>query len=217
MFFVHFLVADKEQDITMLRRPLVRSAQTSVGRCLHASLTASPTPGGLKLVTSFTGASYGIADPVALKSVIDAALSRDSFLRDKELGEASIEELKKQLAPLEALEAEIDRRATAHSTRVITCIGAALAVQFAVLFNWVFVVFDWNLVEPVTYFLGYTVIWWSLVFYKRTGRDFSYEGIIEELKERKQAKLQKSLKLDANKLEELRSEIVTLEQKLRKL
>jgi calcium uniporter protein, mitochondrial len=168
-------------------------------------------------VTSFSGARYGIADPIALKSVIDAALSRDGYQQDKEQGIASIAELKKQLAPLEALESEIERRATAHSARVVTFIGGALVVQFAVLFNWVFVAFDWNLVEPVTYFLGYTVVWWSLVFYKRTGREFSYEGIIEELKARKQRKLQKSLKLDVSKLEELRSEIATLEGKLRNL
>lgn len=198
----------------MLRRPLVLGGLRAGLRSMHAALTPVPTADGLKIVTSLSGASYGICDPAALQKVLDDVLSRDAFLRDVETAQGAIASMKKELEPLEALEGDIERRCSAHASRVLSCIGAAMAVQFAVLFNWVFFVFDWNLVEPVTYFLGYTVIWWSLMFYNRTGKDFSYEGILDELKSRKHAKLCKSMGLNASKLTELRSEIEVLEKKL---
>lgn len=201
----------------MLRRPLTRSALILYGRSLHASLTAVPKPGGQRLMTSLKGATYGVGDINELQKVVDQALSRESIARERESLLAVLAQLKKELEPLEAMEADIERRATAHAARVVTCIGGALAVQFAVLFNWVFVVFDWNLVEPVTYFLGYTVIWWSLVFYNKTGRDFSYEGIIEELKERKRSKLLLQEHIKDFKLTEIRYCISTIEAKLRTL
>lgn len=55
-----------------------------------------------------------------------------------------------------------------------------LIVQFIVLFRWVFVVFDWNLVEPMTYFIAYTAVWVGLVFHCYSVRGLSLETLLAE-------------------------------------
>lgn len=46
--------------------------------------------------------------------------------------------------------------------------------QTALLFYWVYVRFDWNLVEPITYLLGYTCVWISLVSFFFTRTEFGF-------------------------------------------
>jgi len=84
--------------------------------------------------------------------------------------------------------------------------------QFCILFQWVFVTFDWNLVEPVTYFLGYTWVWLGLVFFKLTGRDFCYESIRAELEGRLYRRLAMHNNLDVAKCEALQAEIARLKR-----
>lgn len=89
-----------------------------------------------------------------------------------------------------------ERRAMAiaerHPFRVLWGVFAGLMTQNAILFYWVFFAFDWNLVEPCTYFFGYTsATWLALMFYKYTGREFTYDATVEELAKRKFNKLAK--------------------------
>lgn len=89
-----------------------------------------------------------------------------------------------------AWEAKALKMAERHPFRVLSGVFCGLFAQNAILMYWVFSAFDWNLVEPCTYFFGYTSItWFALVFYKYTGREFTYDAMIDEMRKRKMNKL----------------------------
>lgn len=77
-----------------------------------------------------------------------------------------VRETDAELAPLLAKKAAIDAYAHRRYYPLLkyACL-ALLAAQFGVYFNWIFFVFDWNLIEPTTYFIGYTGVFCSLVYH----------------------------------------------------
>lgn len=85
--------------------------------------------------------------------------------------QAILRQLKTAQPAIDDAERRSDRLVTLASVAVFS----VLLAQFVVLFNWVFVVFDWNLVEPMTYFLGYTPVWMGVVMYYATGQEFTYD------------------------------------------
>lgn len=72
-----------------------------------------------------------------------------------------------------------DRLGNTFAKRVEWAMFGGLCVQFGVLFQWVFFMFDWNLVEPMTYFLAYSNIWFGIMFYATTGCEFNYDATRE--------------------------------------
>lgn len=199
------------------------AATTGKRAQLHASLSTavstnksnSSDPHHPVLLTSPNHtAQYTILDPAAFTVAVQKALS--SAARDSRR-----EELQVQLDAVNTKLEEVQRGVVApsdrHAARMLQLIGLGLVVQFAVLFNWVFFVFDWNLVEPVTYFLGYTAIWWSMIFHRATaGKEFNYENLAEELAERRRRKAY-ARRGDGATLDALTLEQETLSNVIRRL
>lgn len=188
---------------------------------LHSSLTPAaavnlPSASPL-IVTGFAGPRFTVQNEKLFDEVIEKCIGASSIAAEREALQKRREECERELAALERCHEAIELQCKTYANRAMMITFAALAAQFGVLFNWVFFVFDWNLVEPCTYFFGYTVIWWSLVFYKRTGKDFSYDSIIELLEERKRSKLVKKTSFDEEKFKRLQGELDSIRSALRDL
>jgi hypothetical protein len=138
---------------------------------------------------------------------VTAQLSKPRLLEEQANLEQRVALLREACAPIDQKIEAADRRAL--SLVRATALGTLgfLTAQFAVLFNWVFFVFDWNLVEPVTYFLGYTCTWFGVVFYAKTGIEWSYDStrdfMQKQQRERILAKQNVDLKAHSTRLAEL--------------
>ena len=139
-----------------------------------------------------------IKDLPLCQTIIDKCLSAEGIQKSHRLLVNLLEQKKAELEKMKTTKAALDAQADRHPVVVSWGIFAFLVTQFCVLFKWVFFDFDWNLVEPVTYFLGYTCVWGAIVFYNRTGKDFTYDIIWQDLADNKRRKLyaQNSFKLE---------------------
>ena len=176
----------------------------------------------------FTSATTMEVETAALQSALDdvfGATTQDfqSVVgRKKQLLQTQLDDLTATGGELKVLTGKFDEMNAAaanHAHRVMVGTFLLLVAQNAVLFQWVFVTFDWNLVEPMTYFLGYSAnTWLAMVFFKSTGRDFSYDGIVSELRQRKLDKLiQADSAFSMDRLTELQEQEAALRTSIRQL
>jgi hypothetical protein len=86
---------------------------------------------------------------------------------------------------LKSQKAELDAAAAKYPDRHAWGIFAYLVAQNAVLFQWTFYQFDWNLVEPITYLLGYSVTWLCTLVYFAFGKEFTYDALRDHLTARR--------------------------------
>jgi hypothetical protein len=102
------------------------------------------------------------------------------------------------------------RAAASRRTKLLgLAVGVYLLAQFVVCFNWVFFIFDWNLVEPVTYFIGFSCAWLSIAFYTLTGREWTYAATFEVMERRR---LLGATKAAATKTYAMRDLVVALHE-----
>lgn len=200
------------------------------------STAAKTTPAGMvplsvgfqRGATPFTSATTMDVEAAALQSALDDVFggSTQEFQsvvgRKKQVLQSQLDELTAAGSELQVLVGKLEGMNTVaanHAHRVMMGTFLFLVAQNAVLFQWVFVTFDWNLVEPMTYFLGYSAnTWLAMVFFKSTGRDFSHDGIVSELKQRKLDKLiQADAAFSMDRLTELHEQEAALRTSIRQL
>ncbi|SYZ63863.1 Protein_of_uncharacterised_function (plasmid) [Leishmania braziliensis MHOM/BR/75/M2904] len=94
-----------------------------------------------------------------------------------------------------------------------------LVTQLVVYFHWIFFVFDWNLVEPTTYFLSYTGVFCSLVYhYHRCGEDgFTWRNTFQHLANRKAEKTYAKQQLDVAGMAQLQRRIALIKRELARM
>ncbi|CAJ1019529.1 putative Mitochondrial calcium uniporter [Leishmania shawi] len=94
-----------------------------------------------------------------------------------------------------------------------------LVTQLVVYFHWIFFVFDWNLVEPTTYFLSYTGVFCSLVYhYHRCGEDgFTWRNTLQHLANRKAEKTYAKQQLDVPGMAQLQRRIALIKRELARM
>ena len=66
-----------------------------------------------------------------------------------------LEKLQLELKPLEELKTEIDSRSAKRTTAVVWGGLAYMALQFGLLARLTWWEYSWDIMEPVTYFVGY--------------------------------------------------------------
>ncbi|KPI88633.1 hypothetical protein ABL78_2237 [Leptomonas seymouri] len=94
---------------------------------------------------------------------------------------------------------------------------ALLSLQFVVYFNWIFFVFDWNLVEPTTYFLGYTGVFCSVVYhYYRCGADddFTWKNLLHHMARREAERMYTEQKVDTDAVARLQHRVAEVKAEL---
>ncbi|EAN97585.1 hypothetical protein TcCL_NonESM06542 [Trypanosoma cruzi] len=116
---------------------------------------------------------------------------------------------------------EIKTRCEAVALRYANYYAAGLFVlltaQAVTLFYWVYFLFDWNLVEPMTYLLGYGGVWVAIACYATTQRDFTYEACMEMIAAYYISRLYRQNNFDLQLWQRLTAEVRLLEERLRGL
>jgi hypothetical protein len=124
-----------------------------------------------------------------------------------------LETLTKELAKMETIKLQVDK--AANSSNWFGNIGLVfLTVQWCILFRMVFFTFDWNLMEPVTYFVGYTTMMIGILWYCFTKTDYDYNNVREFLIERKRNRLHTKNQFDMAKYESLQVEIIETKRQI---
>lgn len=88
------------------------------------------------------------------------------------------------------------------------------SAQTGLLFYWVYYRFDWNLVEPITYLLGYSVVWLGLACYFATGKEFSFDNVRSLIAERRVRHLFRQSRFDLVEYRQLECEVEDLKRRL---
>lgn len=122
-------------------------------------------------------------------AALERALSWKSILAAKSELLLQRDALRAALTTQKESEAAIVERAARFVDRMFCTCFVLLVAQYGVLFHWVFIMFDWNLVEPMTCFLGMTVAWTGVALHYYNGIDFSYECLRGRLIEWRARKL----------------------------
>lgn len=128
--------------------------------------------------------------------------------------------IKGQIAAKAAELKQLDDRwdaamARGRSKTLLMGVGVCLflAAQWAVLAHCVFITFDWNLVEPMTYFLGASFGWFAAAWYSLNGSDWTYQAFHEWMAERLATKaVMKSDPRFLERMKRLQEELASLEQ-----
>ncbi|EPY36283.1 hypothetical protein STCU_00663 [Strigomonas culicis] len=122
-----------------------------------------------------------------------------------------------QLGQMEALKRQCDAEAATYPRLWKLAVLGFLSLQVVVLFDWTYIHFDWNLTEPITYLLGYSFTWLSLLWYGNLQQEFGYGRVHELLQQRQCARLYRRRGVDLVLYEQLRAETDVLQRRLRSL
>jgi hypothetical protein len=96
-----------------------------------------------------------------------------------------LEDIKKELVPLNMFKEFYDKIAELYATRVLALIGIYLAIQFSVLARMVWIDFNWDIMEPVTYFVTLGTLIFGFAFFTLTKSDYTYPALKERIVKRK--------------------------------
>lgn len=173
--------------------------------CSSTASAAPPPPLAPSSPANTEGLHNSDGDVAALRA------ARDGFLASR-LHAARVE-----LAALEDIKKQCDVAAQRLPDRRMRQLFVFLLFQAGVLFDWTYVHFDWNLVEPITYLVGYSVTWIAILWYGALQREFSYDTWRSMLQKRERERLYAQHRFDLRHYEQLRVEVVRLERVLRSL
>ncbi|CCW71823.1 unnamed protein product [Phytomonas sp. Hart1] len=126
-----------------------------------------------------------------------------------------LEAKRSRLRDLQAHKTALDQTARRYADRFFFSSFAMLIVQFAVLFDWTYIHFDWNFVEPITYLLGYCETWIALAWYGNMHREYEQDSLREIIERKQQNKLYLRHALDLSELNRLKEEVEVLEMLVR--
>lgn len=144
-------------------------------------------------------------------------LTRRGFVRLRLETEARVASERHALQLVQVEKDRLDAAARAFPDRLALAGLLFLVAQTGLLYYWVYVRFDWNLVEPITYLLGYSVTWLGIAFYLLAGREFTYDNCRQIAEERQRAKLYAAAGFDVERYLQLRLSVAELERLARSL
>ena len=124
---------------------------------------------------------------------------------------------REELAVLSRTRDEIECTSNKFADNVAVGGFVLLSSQAGVLFNWTYINFDWNLVEPITYLLGYSVVWMAIFHHFFFGTDFSYDNLRRMVVDKKKETLIKSKEFDIARYAHLEAHVAELEKSINEL
>lgn len=217
--------------LTLLRRcnslPLCVSAPPLSRRCTLSSALAKETtsthPSTFRTASitkrRFLATAAGAnGSPTTDSSSLDlpTEVSHLRAARDGHLKKMLAAKLQ-QLDAMERIKAECDEIAFHYPDAFMAQLFAFLVLQAAVLFDWTYVHFDWNFVEPITYLIGYSATWIAIAWYGAMQQEFGYESLRRFLQNAKCERLYKAHRFDRQAYEALRVEVAKLGRVVRGL
>ena len=194
--------------------PAVRTGSSSSSSSSSSSVTSgrfcSSSPAADATVSSRNSGS----DADVTQNVVDAAAlraARDGPLRVR------LTKKRAELAKLAELKRRCDEAAQRLPDKRMKQLFLFLLFQAAVLFDWTYIHFDWNLTEPITYLIGYSATWIAILWYGALQREFSYDVLRSMLRDQQRVKLYTQHKFDVAHYEKVKAEVAKLEKVLRSL
>ncbi|KAJ3013568.1 hypothetical protein HKX48_005679 [Thoreauomyces humboldtii] len=136
-----------------------------------------------------------------------------------------LETVERDLAPLAAKKSELDQKAHKSSVRMGWLGLFALCSQFGLMWRLTFFEYSWDVMEPISYFLGAGTGILGYMFYVLTSKEYTYETLAQVTVTKHQARGYKRARFDypaylalkekadtlAHKIEMLRQEYVAVE------
>ncbi|KAI8917875.1 hypothetical protein DFJ77DRAFT_322624 [Powellomyces hirtus] len=174
--------------------------------------------------------SFRWARSTAIKYILQMALKRGGFLielNDQRL-QVAIPTLEERIAPLqrelEAVEKDIepllvtkralDEKAHKSSVRMAWFGLAALCSQFGLMARLTWWEYSWDVMEPISYFLGAGTGILGYMFYVLTSKEYTYETLAQVTITKHQARGYKRAKFDYPAYVELKARADALVQKI---
>jgi len=131
--------------------------------------------------------------------------------------DSRISEIQVELKPLTEVKARIDLAATKHANRSLVFGFLALCGQFAFLARLVWWELNWDIMEPVAYFIGLATTMGGFVFFSFTGRDYGFRDLWEHVRDKKKRKLAAKENFDEGNFKDLVREMEELVDKKAKI
>ncbi|GAA29012.2 Calcium uniporter protein, mitochondrial [Clonorchis sinensis] len=170
------------------------------------------------LGTESGASSCDLSNTRLMVSRLANALHSDEFHKQQELElERRIEDVSYQLQPFEELKTMISKEA-AKRTRRLTWLGlGAMGLQFGLLARLTWWEYSWDIMEPVTYFVGYGTSMAMYAYYVLTRQDYSFPQVFDREYLKRFYKCADKHAFDVNRYNELREQLADLKSELRRL
>ncbi|XP_069545467.1 calcium uniporter protein, mitochondrial-like [Brachyistius frenatus] len=143
-------------------------------------------------------------------------LPEHHLLKERQLLE-KLDNLNQELSPLEKMKAQLSRTAGFHASRAVWTGMALLSVQGGALAWLTWWVYSWDVMEPVTYFITYATSMGAFAYYVLTKQDYVYPDAKDRQFLRYFHKGASKNKFNVKKYNELKDELVQVEEDLRRL
>ncbi|KAG6599627.1 V-type ATPase, G subunit [Phytophthora cinnamomi] len=156
-----------------------------------------------------------ILRPYSLESVLTLQNSLDSELynikHDRRVKERQLTELNGALKKLQQVEAEVHvaARRMPNAQKWLGLTG--LTGFYGALMYCVWDVYSWDVMEPITYFIGFTAVLGNSFYSTITKKDPTYSNIWQKRYWARVKELSKQRKFNASELEELKARIADVE------
>ncbi|CAH8669116.1 unnamed protein product [Schistosoma rodhaini] len=179
---------------------------------------------GVDRITFFSKASQfsvlpkDLANVRELVSKLANAIHVDEFYAQKQQQlEKCIEDVNLQLEPFEKKKSVIAVQA-AQRTRWLTWLGlGAMGIQFGLLARLTWWEYSWDIMEPVTYFVGYGTSMAMYAYYVITRQDYTLPQVFDREYLKSFYKSADKSSFDVQRYNELRDELAHLKSELRRL
>ncbi|CAH3168335.1 unnamed protein product [Porites lobata] len=128
-----------------------------------------------------------------------------------------LEKLQLELKPLEDLKTEIDHRSAQRTTAVVWGGLGFMAFQFGLLARLTWWEYSWDIMEPVTYFVGYGTAMAAYAYFVLTRQEFLYPDARDRQFLLFFHKFSKRKSLDVRRYNDIKNSIAKIEEDLKVL
>lgn len=125
---------------------------------------------------------------------------------------AALARVEQEIAPLDAEKLQYDMIAHKHANRLMYGLLAYLLLQFGVLADMVWIDFNWDIMEPITYFVTLTTVIGGFSFFIKSKQDYTYPALAQRFANAKRRKLYIANRFDYqtwNALDQERTSLLT--------
>ncbi|CCW63803.1 unnamed protein product [Phytomonas sp. EM1] len=186
-------------------------------RSIYRIPTALSSPSQMALPTSASSLSFSTRWLGSDTGDFSCARPKELRFRRDHLLLPLLRAKRSRLQDLQVRKEALDQIAHRSVDRLFFAIFAVLLVQFVVLFDWTYIHFDWNFVEPITYLLSYCETWIALAWYGNMHSEYEYDSLRELLERKRRNKLYVQHALEVSELNQLKDEVEILEGLVRAL
>ncbi|CAH8611049.1 unnamed protein product [Heterobilharzia americana] len=170
------------------------------------------------LSSQYSSVPQDLADARQLVTKLASVFHIDEFYAQKQQQlEKCIEDVHLQLEPFEQKKSVIAAQA-AQRTRRLTWLGlGAMGIQFGLLARLTWWEYSWDIMEPVTYFVGYGTSMAMYAYYVVTRQDYTLPQVFDREYLKSFYKSADKTSFDVERYNELRDQLAQLKSELRRL